>query len=74
MPPVLVTVSVVSFSIELSIAFSVPVLVTGSLVMSSSPPLASSVPELVMLGPIDRSIVSVPPVDSSVPELVMPAR
>ena len=54
MPPVLVTVSVVSFSIELSIAFNVPVLVTCSLVMSSSPPLASSVPELVMLGPRRR--------------------
>ena len=71
-PPVLVTVVVVSFSVASSIACSVPVLVTGSPVMSSSPPLASSVPELVEGHDRGGSIVSTPPVASIRLVLVMP--
>ena len=71
-PPVLVTVSVVSVSVELSIACNRLLLVIGSLVISSAPPLASSLPVLLILGPaIVGSIV--PLVDSSVPELVIVA-
>ncbi len=57
-PPVLVTTVEVSFSVLSSIACSVPVLVTGSPVMSSSPPFASSVPKLVMVTSTAGSMVS----------------
>ena len=67
----LVIVVEISFSVLLSIACSVALLVTASL-MSSSPPLASSVPELTRVTTTAGSIVNVPPVDSIRPELVMP--
>jgi hypothetical protein len=67
----LVTVVEVSFRTLSSIARSVPVFVTGSPVMSSSPPSASTRPELVRLTVSTGSSVSVPPVDSIVPVLVM---
>ena len=73
-PPLLVTVVDVSLSLLLLIACSVPVLVTGSPVISSSPPLASSVPELIRVTTgKGGSIVSVPAVDSIMPVLVIPA-
>ena len=70
--PVLLTVRLVSFSVLLSIAWTVPVLSMSSPLMSSRPPSASSVPALVIVKSVAGSIVSVPPaVDSIVPVAVM---
>ena len=67
----LMTVSPFSTSVPPSMACSVPVLITDSPAMSSSPPFASIVPELISVAIAAGSMVRTPPVASSKPKFVM---